>query len=81
MGGCVSLALLGLVYIALPRVLAVVNGIDLRPIRNELENMGPIKKKGYDPRHIHACRGIVDVWMDAQYLGLPPGALSAAMVS
>lgn len=83
-GGCVSLALLGLVYALLPRVLAAgSDGIDLAPIRKELEDMGPIKKK--EAMTLAIFMPAVGLWIGggwtAHVLGLPPGFLSAAIVS
>jgi len=83
-GGAVSLSLLALVYLVLPRVIPPTSdGIDLAPITKELSEMGPVKKK--EAITLAIFLPTVGLWIGGgwttQVLGLTPGFLSAAVVS
>jgi sodium-dependent dicarboxylate transporter 2/3/5 len=83
-GGAVALGLLALVYLILPRTIAPAsNGIDLGPIKKELNDMGPVSKR--EAITLAIFLPTVGLWIGGgwttQVLGLPSGFLSAAMVS
>lgn len=83
-GGAVSLALLALVYLVLPRTLhPLSDGIDLAPISSELKAMGPMKRN--EAVILAVFLPTIGLWVGGgwttQLFGLSPGFLSAAMVS
>ena len=83
-GGSVSLALLALVYLVLPRAVRPKSkGIDLEPIREELRGLGPVKRK--EAITLAIFMPTVGLWIGGgwttQLFGLSPGFLSAAVVS
>ncbi|MDW5562852.1 MAG: SLC13 family permease [Methanomassiliicoccus sp.] len=83
-GGAVSLALLLLTYLLLPRIIPPsADNIDLGPIAKELKGMGPVSKR--EAITLAIFMPTVGLWIGGgwttQLLGLTPGFLSAAMVS
>ena len=83
-GLVVSVVLLALTYLLLPRILpASSRGIDVAPIRNELKEMG--KLSGKEKRVLAVFFPTIVLWVFggniADAIGLPSGFLSAAIVS
>ncbi|MBI0584728.1 MAG: DASS family sodium-coupled anion symporter [Methanomassiliicoccus sp.] len=83
-GGSVSLSLLALVYLVLPRAIPPSsNGIDLVPIKKELREMGPLTPK--EAVTLAVFLPTIALWVTggwiAQALGLAPGVLSATVVA